>query len=90
MLGLAHTLVTENLHDTDFLTRYCVGFDPFKAYLLGESDGQPKDASWAAAITEIPAQTIRNLARRMATNRTMISVSWSIQRADIATGMAKT
>jgi biotin/methionine sulfoxide reductase len=82
MLGLAHTLVTENLHDADFLTRYCIGFDPFKTYLLGESDGQSKDASWAAAITEIPAETIRNLARRMAANRTMISVSWSIQRAD--------
>lgn len=82
MLGLGHTLVTENLHDQGFVTRYCVGFERFRAYLLGGTDGQPKDASWAAALTDIPAETIRTLARRMAAQRTMISVSWSIQRAD--------
>lgn len=82
MLGMAHTLVTEGLHDTAFLTRYCVGFDRFRDYLMGEADGQSKDAEWAAALTDIPAGTIRNLARRMAAQRTMISVSWSVQRAD--------
>ena len=49
---------------------------------MGESDGQPKDADWAAAITGVPADTIRALARRMAATRTMISASWSLQRAD--------
>jgi biotin/methionine sulfoxide reductase len=82
MLGLAHTLAVENLYDQAFLERYCVGFDRFRAYLLGHTDGQPKDATWAAAITEIPAATIRSLARRMAAVRTMINVSWSVQRAD--------
>jgi biotin/methionine sulfoxide reductase len=82
MLALAHTLVTENLHDTAFLQRYCVGFEPFRAYLFGETDGQPKDVVWAAGITDIPADTIRQLARRMAAVRTMITVSWSVQRAD--------
>ena len=33
---------------------------------MGETDGQPKDAAWAAAITGVPADTIRALARRMA------------------------
>lgn len=82
MLALAHTLLVENRHDADFLARYCVGFEQVRAYLLGETDGQPKDAAWAAALTEIPADTIRNLARRMAAVRTMITVSWSIQRGD--------
>jgi biotin/methionine sulfoxide reductase len=82
MLALAHTLVTERLHNEAFLSRYCVGFESFQSYLLGKTDGQPKDAAWAAAITDIPADTIRSLARRMAARRTMISVSWSIQRAD--------
>ncbi len=82
MLGLAHTLVVENRHDAAFLERYCVGFDRFRPYLLGETDGQPKDATWAAAITDIPAHTIRSLARRMAAVRTMLTVSWSVQRAD--------
>jgi biotin/methionine sulfoxide reductase len=82
MLGLAHTLVVEDLQDEAFLGRYCVGFDQFRAYLLGQIDGQPKDAIWAAGITDIPAESIRQLARRMAAVRTMLAVSWSVQRAD--------
>lgn len=65
-----------------FLARYCVGFEQFRAYVLGDTDGQPKDATWAAALTDIPADTIRSLARRMAADRTMITMSWSVQRAD--------
>ena len=82
MLGLAHTLVVEDLHDKDFLQRYCAGFERFLPYLLGEVDGQPKDADWAAAISEVPAEVIRDLARRMARQKTMINVSWSLQRAE--------
>ncbi len=82
MLGLAHTLLVEGLYDRDFLDRCCTGFDRFEGYLSGTDDGQAKDADWAAAITEIPAETIRALARRMAAARTLIGVSWSVQRAD--------
>ncbi len=82
MLGLAHTLYTESLHDPDFMERYCVGFDRFLPYLTGEIDGQPKSADWAAEISELAAEDIRALARRMAKQRTMISVSWSLTRAD--------
>jgi biotin/methionine sulfoxide reductase len=82
MLGLMHTLLLEKLHDETFLQRYSVGFERLEAYLLGETDGEPKSAAWAAAITEIDAETIRGLARRMAAVRTMLTVSWSVQRAD--------
>ena len=82
MLGLAHTLFHEGLHDPTFLDKYCIGFDAFRAYLMGERDGQPKDPEWAAAICGIPANTIRKLARRMAAKRTLVTASWSLQRAD--------
>ena len=82
MLGLAHTLVAEDLHDRAFLERYCVGFERFRAYLDGTSDGAAKDADWAAARSDIAADEIRALARRMATTRTMITLSYSLQRAD--------
>lgn len=82
MMGLAHTLVAEGLHDEAFLARYCVGFERFRPYLMGETDGQPKDAEWAGRIAEIDAETIRALARRMARGRTLVSISWSLQRAD--------
>ena len=80
IMGLAHSLLTENLHDTAFLDRYCVGFDKFASYLLGEIDGVVKDAKWAARLSEISADQIRSLAKQMATKRTMISVSWSLTR----------
>ncbi len=81
MLGLMHTLVAEDLHDKAFLSRYCVGFERFRAYLMGASDGEAKTADWAAGITEVDAEAIRKLARAMASTRTMIAASWSVQRA---------
>jgi biotin/methionine sulfoxide reductase len=82
MLGLAHTLVHETLHDEGFLARHCVGWERFRPYLMGEADGTPKDADWAAALSGLAADAIRALARRMARHRTLITVSWSLQRAD--------
>ena len=82
MMGIAHTLVVESLHDQQFLDRFCTGFDRFQPYLLGETDGIAKDAEWAADITGIAADRLRSLARRMAKTRTMITVSWSVQRCD--------
>jgi biotin/methionine sulfoxide reductase len=82
LLALVHTLIANDLHDEDFLARYCTGFERVRAYVMGQSDGQPKDADWAAPITGIAADAIRALAHRMAANRTMITASWSLQRAD--------
>jgi biotin/methionine sulfoxide reductase len=82
MLGLAHTIESEGLTDQAFLQRYTEGFEAFLPYLMGETDGTPKTADWAAGICEIPADTIRELAQRMAKMRTMISVSWSLTRQD--------
>jgi len=82
MLGLAHTLYTEDLHDEAFLERYCIGFDKFRDYLTGASDGQPKSADWAANLSKIAADSIRGLARKMATKRTMIGTAYSLQRGD--------
>lgn len=82
MLALAHVLISENRHDQAFLDRYTVGFSVWKAYVMGDTDGQPKTPEWAAAITDVPADSIRDLARRMAGGRTFIAVSWSLQRAE--------
>ncbi|ORL96187.1 molybdopterin guanine dinucleotide-containing S/N-oxide reductase [Prescottella equi] len=80
MLGLAHGLASEGLHDKDFLARYCVGYDRFESYLLGVDDGVPKTPEWASALSGVPAEQIRTLARRMAAGRTMLTVTWSLQR----------
>jgi biotin/methionine sulfoxide reductase len=82
LLALVHVLVSEGMHDREFLAKYCTGFERVLPYVMGETDGQPKDAAWASTITGVPADTIRVLARRMAATRTMVTASWSIQRAD--------
>ena len=82
MLGLAYVLETEDLANRDFLQRCTTGYDRFKSYLLGEMDNQPKSPAWAAAICGIDGLSIENLARSMANSRTLITVSWSLQRAE--------
>jgi biotin/methionine sulfoxide reductase len=46
-----------------------------------ETDDIVKDAAWAAPICD-DASVIRGLCQRMTAHRTMLSMSWSIQRAD--------
>jgi len=82
MLGIAHTLVEAGRQDTAFLARYCEGFETFRAYLTGETDGVPKDAGWAAAICGVAPETIRELAGRLAGKRSLVTACWSLQRAD--------
>jgi len=82
MLGIAHTLVAEGLVDRGFLDRHTTGFDRFEAYLNGKADGVAKDPAWAASIAGVEAERISSLARRMAARRTMIMMSWSLQRAE--------
>ncbi len=79
-MAIAHTIYTENLHDKRFLNDYCVGFEQFLPYLLGTTDGQPKDAEWAAKICGIDADVIRTLAKQMSTDRTQIIAGWCVQR----------
>jgi len=80
--AMAYVIITENLHDQQFLDTYCLGFDEahmppgilpgqsYKSYVLGESDDHtPKTPEWAAPITGIPIETIIGLAREYATNR---------------------
>jgi biotin/methionine sulfoxide reductase len=81
MLGIAHTLVTEGLHDPDFLDRYTAGYDTFERYLLGQTDGNVKSAAWAAEISGVPTERIVALAREMAVSRTLVTVGWALQRA---------
>src|SRR5437660_10763020 len=78
MLALAHTLVSEGLHDGAFLARYCVGFERFEAYVLGATDGCPKTTQWAERLSELPAARIRPLARTMARQPTLLNVSFDL------------
>lgn len=80
MLALAYVLADEKLHDTAFLDTFCQGYDEFERYLLGATDGVPKTPQWASEICDIDPAIIADLAREMAAKRTMVTVTWSLQR----------
>ncbi len=92
--GLAHVMISEELHDQAFLDKYCVGFDEdhlpagapagssYRSYVLGDGpDGTPKTPEWAAQITGVPAATIVRLAREIAQAKPCnITQGWGPQR----------
>ncbi len=82
MLAMAHVLLEAGREDRAFLSTHCVGWDKLRAYVTGEADGVAKTPDWAAAITHVPAETIRRLALRCADKPTMLTAAWSLQRAD--------
>ena len=67
--AMAYVIITENLHDKAFIEKYTVGFEKYKAYLMGEDDDIPKTPEWAEEITTIPVETIKDLAREYAKNK---------------------
>ncbi len=81
MLALAQEIVGAGRHAAGFLASHCAGSDRLLRYLAGSDDGTPKDAAWAAAITGIDASAIRSLAAVLPQTRSMLTVSWSLQRA---------
>lgn len=82
MLAMAFVILEAGREDRDFLARCAVGFETFAAYLRGTPDGVPKTPDWAAALTDIPAATIRRLALETTEKPTMLTATWSLQRAE--------
>ena len=92
--GMAHVMISENLHDQAFLDKYCVGFDEahmpegapkhasYRSYIEGKGpDGIEKTPQWAASITGVPAATITRLAREIASAKPCaITQGWGPQR----------
>ena len=63
MLAMAQVMISENLYDQNFIDAYTFGFDKFKDYIAGDTDGTPKTPGWAAPITGVQAEDIVQLAR---------------------------
>ena len=82
MLAMAYVLETQNLADQNFLASHCEGYDRFKAYLLGATDGQAKTPQWASEISSVEAGAIESLSKEMAGKKTFLTAAWALQRAD--------
>ena len=72
-LAIAFVWLTEDLYDKEYVAARTHGFDEWKAYVLGESDGTAKTPEWAEVETTIPAREIRALAREWGAKKTMLA-----------------
>jgi trimethylamine-N-oxide reductase (cytochrome c) len=75
--ALAHAItyvwITEGLYDKQFVETRTTGFDKWRAYILGEEDGEPKTPEWQERETGVPAHTVRALAREWGSKKTYLS-----------------
>lgn len=73
VLAIAYVWITEGLYDQDYVADRTVGFDKWKAYILGEEDGVAKTPEWQEAESGVPAKDIRALAREWGSKRTYLA-----------------
>jgi trimethylamine-N-oxide reductase (cytochrome c) len=76
-LAVAYTWIKEDTYDKDYVATHTLGFDKWKAYVMGDEDGIQKTPKWAAPLCGIPEYTIKALARE-----------WMCQNTTIAYGYA--
>jgi molybdopterin guanine dinucleotide-containing S/N-oxide reductase-like protein len=71
--AIACVWLKEGTYDEGYVATHTVGFEDFVKHILGEDDGVARTPEWAAEICDVPAYTIRSLAREWASKRTMLS-----------------
>jgi anaerobic dimethyl sulfoxide reductase subunit A len=67
MIAMAYVMIDKSLYDQNFMATHTFGFDKFRAYVMGKTDGVPKTPQWASQISGVPAEDIIRLAREYAT-----------------------
>jgi trimethylamine-N-oxide reductase (cytochrome c) len=72
-LALAYVWITENLYDKTYVADRTLGFDQWKAYILGEEDNIPKTPEWQEHEAGIPAKDVRALARLWGRKKTYLA-----------------
>jgi molybdopterin guanine dinucleotide-containing S/N-oxide reductase-like protein len=83
MAAIAYYMISEKKADTAFLDTYTVGYEPFRQYIMGETDGVKKTPEWASKLTDLPVERITSLARFYAdTPKVKIVSARGIQRCD--------
>ncbi len=65
-LAIAYTWISEGTYDKGYVNTHTVGFDKFRAYVMGDDDGIPKTPEWASPLCGVSEWTIKALAREWA------------------------
>ncbi len=71
-LAIAYTWIKEDTWKKDYVATHSVGFDKWRAYVMGDEDGVPKTPAWASPICGVPEWTIKAVAREYASKVTSI------------------
>jgi anaerobic dimethyl sulfoxide reductase subunit A len=69
LTAMAYVMISEELLDYCYVEKYTHGFDKFREYVTGETDGVPKSPEWAHAICGTPVESIVKLARSYIENK---------------------
>ena len=78
LIAMAHAVIDKGLADNDFIEKYTYGFEAYRDYVMGDSDGTPKTPKWAEEITGVDAGVIEELACAYATQRpAALRASWA-------------
>jgi molybdopterin guanine dinucleotide-containing S/N-oxide reductase-like protein len=72
-MAIAYVWIKESLYDKDYVKTHTVGFDAWKAYLLGDEDGIAKTPEWQEKETGVPAKDVRALAREWGRKRVYLA-----------------
>ncbi len=72
-MAIAYVWIKEDLYDKEYVKTHTVGFDKWKAYLVGEDDGIAKTPEWQEAETGVPAKDVRALAREWGRKRVYLA-----------------
>jgi molybdopterin guanine dinucleotide-containing S/N-oxide reductase-like protein len=71
-MAIAYVWIDEDTYDKDYVATHTFGFEEFKNFVMGKTDGVPRTPKWAEEICGVPAHTIVALAREWASKRTML------------------
>ena len=72
-MAIAYVWIKEGLYDKSYVETHTVGFDKWKAYLVGDEDGIPKTPEWQEKETGVPAKDVRALAREWGRKRVYLA-----------------
>ncbi len=81
LLAMAHEIIDQDLHDTEFIKQNTHGFEEYRKYLFGEEDGQVKNTDWAEEKCGVSSEKISELAKEYGeADAAGLYPGWSIQR----------
>ena len=82
ILAMIRQIDRDGRADEGFLARYTSGATTVRDYVAGRTDGVERGPEWAEPLTGIPAARIVELTRALYDTPSMLTATWSLQRAE--------